>query len=67
MPTVGEDFTWVTVTGNDATPFSGSVYSMDVERDQHYVADGLVTHNCWYAVKKSGKGHWAGDRKQTTL
>lgn len=67
MPTVGEDFTWVTVTGNDATPFSGSVYSMDVERDQHYVADGLVTHNCWYAVKKTGKGHWAGDRKQTTL
>jgi hypothetical protein len=67
MPTVGDDFTWVTVTGNDAAPFSGSVYSMDVERDQHYVADGLVTHNCWYAVKKTGKGHWAGDRKQTTL
>ena len=22
---------------------------------------------CWYAVKKSGKGHWVGDRKQTTL
>ena len=22
---------------------------------------------CWYAVKKSGKGHWAGHRKQTTL
>ncbi|PQO23373.1 DNA methylase [Rhodobacteraceae bacterium WD3A24] len=22
---------------------------------------------CWYAVKKGGKGHWAGDRKQTTL
>jgi len=22
---------------------------------------------CWYAVKKNGKGHWAGDRKQTTL
>jgi DNA modification methylase len=22
---------------------------------------------CWYAVKKTGKGHWAGDRKQTTL
>ena len=67
MPTVGEDFTWVTITGNDATPFSGSVFSMDVEKDQHYVADGIVTHNCWYAVRKSGKGHWAGDRKQTTL
>jgi DNA modification methylase len=22
---------------------------------------------CWYAVKESGKGHWAGDRKQSTL
>ena len=22
---------------------------------------------CWYAVKERGKGHWAGDRKQTTL
>ena len=22
---------------------------------------------CWYAVRKSGKGHWHGDRSQTTL
>jgi DNA modification methylase len=22
---------------------------------------------CWYAVRKAGKGHWAGDRKQTTV
>lgn len=22
---------------------------------------------CWYAVKTKGTGHWAGDRKQTTL
>ncbi|WP_085633466.1 site-specific DNA-methyltransferase [Marivita cryptomonadis] len=22
---------------------------------------------CWYAVRTSGKGHWSGDRKQTTL
>lgn len=22
---------------------------------------------CWYAVKKAGKAHWSGDRKQTTL
>ncbi|NRQ11590.1 DNA adenine methyltransferase YhdJ [Aliiroseovarius sp. xm-v-208] len=67
MPTCGDNFEWVTVTGNDAAPFSGPVYSMDVDKDQHYIADGLVTHNCWYAVKKTGKGHWAGDRKQTTL
>ena len=67
MPTSGDDFDWVTISGNDASPFSGSVYSMDVEGDQHYIADGLVTHNCWYAVKKQATGHWAGDRKQTTV
>ena len=22
---------------------------------------------CWYAVRATGKGHWSGDRKQTTL
>jgi DNA modification methylase len=22
---------------------------------------------CWYAVKRKAKGHWSGDRKQTTL
>ena len=22
---------------------------------------------CWYAVRKGAKGHWAGDRKQTTV
>jgi DNA modification methylase len=22
---------------------------------------------CWYAVKRGGKGHWKGDRKQTTV
>ena len=22
---------------------------------------------CWYAVREKGKGHWSGDRKQTTL
>ena len=26
------------------------------------------THEpCWYAVRKGGTGHWAGDRKQTTV
>jgi hypothetical protein len=40
---------------------------MDVDRDLHYVADGLVTHNCWCVVGKGKTGHWAGDRKQTTV
>ena len=30
--------------------------------DYHWMHEPM-----WYAVKKTGKGHWAGDRKQTTL
>jgi hypothetical protein len=66
-PSAGDEFEWVTVTGNDAAPFSGLVYSMDVDKDLHYVADGLITHNCLYAVRKGATGHWQGARDQTTL
>ncbi len=67
MPVEGDQFAWVTITGNDATPFSGPVYSLDVDKDLHYVADGLITHNCLYAVRKGKTGHWAGGRNQTTV
>jgi DNA modification methylase len=30
--------------------------------DYHWMHEPM-----WYAVKRTGKGHWAGDRKQTTL
>lgn len=37
----------------------------------HFVLSRGDYHNqhepCWYAVKKSGKGHWAADRKQTSV
>ena len=67
VPTEGPNFDWRTIEDVGVEPYVGPVYSMDVEKDQHYIADGIVSHNCWYAVKKTGKGHWAGDRKQTTL
>lgn len=67
VPTSGEDFNWEPISGATFAPFSGEVYSMDVEKDAHYIADGLVTHNCFYAVRKTGNGHWTGGRKQTTV
>ncbi len=27
--------------------YDGLVWSMDIDEDQTYVADGIVTHNCW--------------------
>ena len=40
---------------------------LDVDRDLHYVADGLVTHNCLYTVRKGKTGHWEGGRSQSTV
>lgn len=39
-------------------------------KNQFAIGRGDYHHQhepCWYAVKKTGKGHWAGDRKQSTL
>ena len=41
----------------DWEPFDGEVYSLDVARYAHYVADGLVTHNCFYGWRE-GAAHW---------
>jgi DNA modification methylase len=68
VPTKGEDFQWEAIDRVDFEAVDGlEVWSMDVDQDHHYVADGIVTHNCWYAVREGKTGHWAGDRKQTTV
>jgi DNA modification methylase len=39
-------------------------------KQQFAISRGDYHHQhepCWYAVRKGGKGHWAGDRKQSTL
>ncbi|MBU4270795.1 MAG: hypothetical protein KKE86_10450 [Planctomycetes bacterium] len=40
----------------DLQPYSGPVYSLDVPVHRHYVADGIVTHNCFYGWRE-GAGH----------
>lgn len=69
VPLDGEDFEWRPVTNNLFSEVSDlEVWSMDVDQNQHYVADGIVTHNCWYAVRAKASGKkWRGDRSQSTL
>lgn len=63
----GKTFDWMPITAVETRKYDGVVYSLDVEQDEHYIADGIVTHNCLYGWK-SGAGHlWATDRKQTTV
>lgn len=39
-------------------PYQGTVYSMDVEGDHTYLADGLVTHNCCQTGAKLSEKHF---------
>lgn len=32
-------------------PFDGTVYSLAVDKYEHYIADGIITHNCLYGEK----------------
>jgi hypothetical protein len=67
VPTGGDDFEWSAVTSATHAEFDGQVYSMDVEQDQHYVADGIVTHNCFYASKAERSPKFYGEPGQTTV
>ena len=49
-------FTWEPIRNVDIQPYEGRVYSMDVERFLHYIADGIVTHSCFYGWRE-GAAH----------
>jgi hypothetical protein len=48
VPGRGAKFEWQAIGHVDVQPYCGTVYSLDVHRYHHYVADGIVTHNCFY-------------------
>jgi hypothetical protein len=60
-------FSWESISGIDAAHFNGSVYSLAVNPHKHYIADGIVTHNCLFGWLKTGTHKWYSDRKQSTI
>jgi hypothetical protein len=53
---------WQPVRAIDVQPYSGTVYSMEVDRYHHYVADGIVTHNCFYCWKEGAAHKFFGPK-----
>lgn len=51
VPGRGQNVHWEPVRAVDIQSDVGQVYSMDVERHHHYIADGIITHNCFYGWK----------------
>lgn len=60
-------FEYQVITGIDIKDHDGPVYSLQVEKFEHYIADGIITHNCLFGWKQKGKHQWYSDRKQTTV
>ena len=58
VPTKGKEFCWCDFT-TSRSHWEGPVYSLDVERFEHYIADGIVTHNSIYG--------WRGARYENIL
>jgi len=52
VPQGGQAAAWEPVQAVDRQAFDGPVYSLEVERFGHYIADGLVTHNCFYGSRQ---------------
>jgi DNA modification methylase len=60
VPTVGTGFVWTPLDEVISEQFDGTVHSLDVEKTHHYVADGLVTHNCFYGWREGAAHQFFG-------
>lgn len=60
-------FSWQTIDAVETKEHDGLVYSLQVEKYEHYIADGIVTHNCLYGWKEGASHNWYSDRSQSTV
>lgn len=47
--------------------YKGTVYSLAVEKFEHYISDGIVTHNCLYGWKEGAAHYFINDRTIATV
>ncbi len=67
LPTRGPNFCWTPIRHVDVQPYSGPVYSLDVAKYHHYIADGIVTHNCFYGWRLGAGHQFFGPNNATDL
>lgn len=60
-------FKWQEIEGVEFEHQVCKVYSLAVDKYEHYIADGLITHNCLYGWKEGSAHYWDGRRDLTTV
>lgn len=67
IPTGGSEFEWRSIEAVTAEHFTGTVYSLAVQQYQHYIADGIITHNCLYGWKEGAAHYFTKNRALSTV
>jgi hypothetical protein len=67
VPCGGQQTRWQRIRAIDVQPFSGAVHSLGVAKHKHYIADGIVTHNCFYGWKEGAAHKYFGPNNATDL
>ena len=63
----GQKVRWEAIQEIDVQPYTGPVHSLGVETHEHYIADGIVTHNCFYGWKEGAAHKFHGPNNVTDL
>jgi len=67
VPGRRQKFSWTPIRAVDVQSYAGPVHSMDVEKHHHYIADGIVTHNCFYTWKEGAAHVFLGPNNATDV
>jgi DNA modification methylase len=67
VPLKGQETQWQLIRAIDVQAFSGMVHSLGVDKHEHYIADGIVTHNCFYGWKEGAAHHFYGPNNVTDV
>ncbi len=58
---------WCPIESVEVQHHAGDVYSLGVPIGEHYVADGIVTHNCFYGWREGAAHVYLGPNNATDL
>lgn len=67
IPGRGQESTWVPIQNIEIQAYDGPVHSMSVDQYHHYIADGIVTHNCFYGWLEGAAHVFLGPNNATDL
>jgi len=63
----GQSVDWMPIRAVDVQSYRGTVHSMDVDKHHHYIADGIITHNCFYSWREGAAHRFFGPANVTDV